>query len=54
MGAILIRSIAVPNEIWVEMVKDGHLIWMVLAAGFGVGLSRIGRGIKRKLESQDT
>jgi hypothetical protein len=51
---ILARSVMVPHAAWVEMITSGHLIWMAVAMGAGVGLSRAGKGIKLKLQSDNS
>jgi hypothetical protein len=51
--AIIARSVIVPHSDWVSMIESGNLIWLVVAAGTGVGLSRAGKGIKLKLQSDN-
>jgi len=48
---ILARSVILPNGQWVEVINGGQLVWLVLAVGLGIGVGRIGKGLKKKLEN---
>ena len=43
---VLVRSVAMPHEDWIQVVETGELTFLILAAGLGLGLSRAGKAFE--------